>query len=114
MKYAILMILLCTISVTSQAQSQTLTDELIKINFTQASTLEDLEEVKEAMTARNITLTYSEVKFDSGKLKGLKISVDCNDGFSGSASSSWTLFGSVGFSRDYRKDAPTPFRTWSN
>ena len=50
-----------------------------------------------------------EFKQNKSKLAYIKYSVDCNDGFKGSASLSVTKEKKIGFYRDYNNDVNSPF-----
>lgn len=86
--------------------------ELVDITFNSRLTAADLEDIKKRLAELDITIEYTQTKFNKkGKLKGLKIEVDCNDGFSGSAwSPNITKRLHVYFYRDYTTKK-SPFGT---
>lgn len=83
--------------------------------FQQYHTKDILMNIKAEMASMKILLDYTHMAFDAeGRLKELKFTVDCQDGFKGSGSSdNIPKDQSFGFVRDYRKDAVTPFRVGS-
>jgi len=83
----------------------------IEIVFTDNMTQLDLEKIKIGLKKINITLNFDRLEFkqNNGKLANIKYSVDCNDGFKGSASLSITKEKKIGFYRDYNKDVISPF-----
>jgi N-acetylmuramoyl-L-alanine amidase len=83
----------------------------IEIVFTDNMTQRDLEEIKIGLKKINIALNFDRLEFkqNNGKLAYIKYSVDCNDGFKGSASLSITKEKKIGFYRDYNKDVNSPF-----
>ncbi len=83
----------------------------IEIVFTDNMTQRDLEKIKIGLKKINIDLNFEELEFNQNinKLAYIKFSVDCNDGFKGSASLSVTKEKKIGFYRDYNKDVNSPF-----
>ncbi len=83
----------------------------IEVYFQRQHTLQDLQNIREELSVMNIRLDYERMEFDEqGRLIGLGISVDCNDGFSGKAYVSPLPSDlSFGFIRDYRSNAVAPF-----
>ncbi len=86
--------------------------KLVDITFNSRLSEEDLQDIKSRLAKIDISIEYSQLKFNKkGKLKGLKFDVNCNDGFSGSASSpNITKRLHVYFYRDYVNEK-TPFGT---
>jgi len=83
----------------------------VEAYFQQYHTKEILMNIKAEMASMKIQIDYTHMVFDAeGRLKELKFTVDCQDGFKGSAESvNIPKDLSFGFVRDYRKDAKTPF-----
>jgi N-acetylmuramoyl-L-alanine amidase len=83
----------------------------IEIVFTDNMTQHDLEEIKIGLKKINIDLNFEKLEFkqNKSKLAYIKYSVDCNDGFKGSASLSVSQDKKIGFYRDYNKDVNSPF-----
>lgn len=88
-----------------------LLDKRIEIVFTDNMTQRDLEKIKIELKKINIDLNFDRLEFkqNNSKLSYIKYSVDCNDGFKGSASSSFSQEKKIGFYRDYNKDVNSPF-----
>ncbi|MEQ8425131.1 MAG: hypothetical protein RIA63_10510 [Cyclobacteriaceae bacterium] len=89
-------------------------NERIEIIFNNSLNSNDLDDIKMNLKKRGITINYTSLEFDeSKKLKGIAFSVDCHDGFSGSASMKPVGDQKVfGFYRDYSDEyAVSPFGT---
>ena len=71
----------------------------------------ELVMISEHCAKNGIVLSYKIIEYnDDGKLKRLSFRVDCQDGFSGSASTDRLVDNiKFGFFRDYRKGVSTPF-----
>lgn len=85
--------------------------ENIRVIITPQWDVEKLDSTVVALSQRNIIFRYSQLKFDSqNNLKAIRIEVDCNDYYSGGASTD-NLRESLqfGFSRNYNKDADRHF-----
>jgi len=71
---------------------------------------EQLNEFKSKLKKLNIDFNIRKIEFDSdNKITKLKISVDCNDGYKGSATESLKDNGRIGFYRIYSDSTTTPF-----
>jgi len=83
----------------------------VEVFFQQYHNKEILMNIKAEMASMNILLDYTHMAFDAeGRLKELSFTVDCKDGFKGSAASdNIPKDQSFGFVRDYRKDAQSAF-----
>ena len=84
----------------------------IEVIFNGKTTFNELVKLRLDMAEKGISLSYSELKFDrNGGLSEIAFSVNCNDGFSGSAEkSNLNNKNTVGFYRDY-EDKDKPFGT---
>ena len=68
--------------------------------------------VSEFIEEKNIIIDFSGTEFTKGgKIRTVNLNVDCNDGFKGTAKSSSAMLEGqkFGFSRDYTKNAKSPF-----
>lgn len=83
----------------------------VEVFFQHGHTLQDLKNIKAELGAQKILVDYVSMEFDdAGHLKALEFTVDCQDGFKGSAKSADVPDDlTFGFVRDYRTDAATPF-----
>jgi hypothetical protein len=83
----------------------------VEIIFDPSMTLAVLEKIKAGLKKGKIDLNFEKLEFDSadGKLSFIKFSVDCNDGFKGSAGFSLSKDKKIGFYRDYVPRADSPF-----
>jgi len=119
MKYlSILIITLASVLACSSQMDQTPTEPYLNINedyvqviFDTNITQDQLDEIPIKLAEVNITLEYETIEFrKNGKLKEIAFKVDCNDGFSGSASQTFILKSlRTGFYRDYREGATATF-----
>src|SRR5687768_208792 len=85
----------------------------VQVIFNRQLEFNDLVKIKLDLSQKGITINFQKLVFDeSGKLKSIDFKVDCNDGFSGSASeSNLTNQSRFGFYRNYSKEAKSPFGT---
>ncbi len=83
----------------------------VELIFTRQMGFNDLVKAKLDMAEEGITLKYKLLKFDDeGRLSGIAFQVNCNDGFSGSASNLFLSYeDGFGFIRDYRPGSESPF-----
>ncbi len=85
----------------------------VEVFFTHGHTQADLMNIKAELKAQKILIDYNHMVFDAdGHLTELEFTVDCQDGYRGSAKTDSvpddTKFG---FYRDKRTDAVLPFGT---
>jgi len=85
----------------------------IEVYFHSKLKSEDLIEIQKQMSQLGIQLVYTELAFqEDGRLKKISFKVDCNDGFSGSASGNVkSLSNGVGFYRNYQPGVKSAFGT---
>lgn len=83
----------------------------VEVFFQHSHTLTDLNNIKAELGAQKILVDYTHMEFDDeGHLKALKFTVDCQDGYNGSASTDEVPSDlTFGFIRDYRADVAVPF-----
>ncbi|MBK6932138.1 MAG: hypothetical protein IPH12_15230 [Saprospirales bacterium] len=83
----------------------------VEVFFMNVHTKTDLMNIQAELGAQKITLEYTHMKFDAdGHLQELGFTVDCQDGFKGSAKTDQAPADqSFGFYRDYRPGAAQPF-----
>jgi hypothetical protein len=83
----------------------------VEVFFQHSHSKTDLMNIKAELRAQKILIDYTHMAFDdNGHLTELEFSVDCQDGFKGTASST-DIPGdfSFGFIRDFRPGATTAF-----
>lgn len=87
--------------------------ERIEVVFNSTLNMQSLIKIQRETAAKGIDLKYNKLEFDEGgKLTAINFSVDCKDGFYGSAGRSFLSKTSrFGFYRDYSKNAVSPFGT---
>ncbi len=90
----------------------TITDEKVICTISQTTTIEQLKQYKAALLAKkNIQLDIEQIDVNqNGLITTLKISVDCHDGFKGSAQLTFKDEKTkMNFYRVYRKGVDSPF-----
>lgn len=96
---------LCTMMLMSFITDKWLTigSERVELVFNSEMQSDDLDEIKTRLAEVDITIDYVESSFnENGYLTSIDFQVDCNDGYSGSASSKkLTSVARIGFYRDY-------------
>ena len=107
-KILLLLAFVCLALPTLDAQ----TARRVEVFFQHAHSQQDLMNIKAELGAQKILLEYTHMKFDdSGHLVELDFTVDCQDGFKGSAKSLAVPSDfSFGFVRDYRDSSTIPFQ----
>ena len=87
--------------------------ENLFLTITSSTKKEELSNISaEFKDQKNILIDFSKSDFDNnGVIKNLNISVDCQDGFSGSthASSLFLKMNDYGFYRNYSENVESPF-----
>jgi hypothetical protein len=85
----------------------------VEIIFNRHTGFTELLLIKAHLEKKSIILDYKKIEFNKkGELIALSFTVNCQDGFSGSASTdNLTTDKSFGFYRDYSKGAESPFGT---
>ena len=91
-----------------------ISQDIVSLRIGSYTTQKELQAIKEQLKEqKNIDIDFSDSEFTSrGRIKKLSLKVDCNDGFNGKLVN-WSKGldrDDVGFMRDYRDDAPKPFR----
>ena len=79
------------------------------VRIFKSTTKSELEEFKSEGKELNIDITYENLEFINGEIEAITLKVDCNDGFSGTASTTNIPESGIGFIRDYREGADIPF-----
>lgn len=108
-KFLLLFAFICLSLPALQAQQS----RRIEVFFTHGHTKSDLMNIQAELKAQKILLEYNHMAFDAeGHLTELEFTVDCQDGYKGTAKSTSipddTQFG---FYRDKRSGAALPFGT---
>jgi len=87
--------------------------DLVEVSFNSSLDFPALVDIKNQLSTLGISLDYNNLEFqENGKLKSISFSVDCHDGFKGSASATFTTQEkTIGFYRDYNENAKIPFGT---
>jgi len=114
MKYlAIVFILFISFGTVYSQTSNTTKTNKVKAEFNNSMNFEALVDIKKEMADLGIELDYLTIEFqENGQLKSISFKVDCNDGFAGSASATFSRKDyNIGFFRDYSKNARVPFKT---
>lgn len=83
--------------------------EVFIVRIFKSTTKAELEEYKSEAKELNIDIIYENLEFINGEIEAITLKVDCNDGFSGTASTTNIPESGIGFIRDYREGADIPF-----
>jgi len=117
MKYlSILAILILSFNPSYAQDYLTITDDRIEVSIDSNANAADLEDIKVQLSQVDITLEYPILEFNKdGRLKEISFTVDCNDGYKGSASKEFSFInrGLIGFYRDYNNFFKNAFGTFS-
>lgn len=107
-KILVLLAFICFTLPTLSAQSA----RRVEVYFTHFHTKTDLMNIKAELKAQKILVDYTEMAFDNdGHLTELSFTVDCQDGFKGSAyTTEVPEDNTFGFIRDPRPNAETPLK----
>ena len=82
----------------------------VLLSIDKNTTYEQLSQYKNDLKKLNIDLNIKRIEFDSdNKIKSLKISVDCNDGYKGNATQSLDGNEKIGFYRIYNDTTSSAF-----
>lgn len=85
----------------------------VEVLFYNSHTKSDLMNIKAELGAQKIAIDYTHLVFDNdGRLKEIEFTVDCQDGFKGSAKTTEVPGageGKFGFYRDPRQGVASPF-----
>jgi len=86
-------------------------DQRIEVVFTRNLKYNDLVQIKRDLAANGISIEYLKLEFDKKRnLKKIEFIVECNDGFTGKASTSNLSSGKkFGFYRDFDEDSNNRF-----
>jgi hypothetical protein len=79
------------------------------VKIFKSTTRAELEKYKAEAKELDIDIEYENLEIIDGKIEAITLKVDCNDGFSGTASTTNIPESGIGFIRDYREDADIPF-----
>jgi len=86
----------------------------IEVVFTDQMDFNNLARIKLDLSQKGILINYNKLEFTKeGCLTFIDFSVDCKDGFKGSAEDKLINKSHFGFYRDYADDAKSPFATGS-
>jgi hypothetical protein len=111
----VLVLLLLSFVVSAPEAGLDITEDRVRLTLDRHTSSQELEQFKKDLwEKKEIRLNIVSVQYGlTGKIKFLKISVDCNDGFKGEASSTFLNDSHrIGFSR-YYDDAENPFEIGS-
>ncbi|SMG40312.1 Outer membrane protein beta-barrel domain-containing protein [Marivirga sericea] len=80
-----------------------------EVRIFETSSRAELEKFKTEASNRGIDVTYENLQIINGKIDAITLKVDCNDGFSGTASTTNIPDSGIGFIRDYSEGSEVPF-----
>ncbi|MGM0582523.1 MAG: outer membrane beta-barrel protein [Bacteroidota bacterium] len=70
----------------------------------------ELDKIKEDASKKGIDIAYENLQIINGKIEAITLKVDCNDGYSGTASTTNMPESGIGFIRDYSAKADAHFQ----
>lgn len=70
----------------------------------------ELDKIKEDASKNGIDIDYENLQIINGKIEAITLKVDCNDGYSGTASTTNMPESGIGFIRDYSANADAHFQ----
>ncbi len=85
-------------------------EDVYVVRIYETTSYKQLQRYKEEAAQRGIEIDYENLTIINSKIDGLKMTVDCNDGFSGSFTVTEVPESGVGFVRDYSENADSPFK----
>jgi hypothetical protein len=80
------------------------------VQILETTTRTELEKIKEEAAKRGIDIKYENLELINGKIEAISLKVDCNDGYSGTASTTNMPDSGIGFIRDYSANADAHFQ----
>ncbi len=86
-----------------------ITNEKIILLIDENTTKQELENYREKLKEKDITLSFNKLKFDNNKISYLELAVSCKNGPSGTASGEPSAKDKIGFYRVFDKNAPSNF-----
>jgi hypothetical protein len=80
------------------------------VQILESTSRAELEKIKEDAAKRGIDIKYENLEIINGKIDAITLKVDCNDGYSGTASTTNMPESGIGFIRDYSANADAHFQ----
>jgi len=97
------------IRIGEEAEGQIQNEGVFVVRIFKSTKRAELEKFKTEAQELNIDIEYENLEIIDGEIEAITLKVDCNDGFSGTASTTNIPASGIGFIRDYREDADIPF-----
>lgn len=85
-------------------------NDIYKVQIFATTTRIELERIKEKAAERGIDIEYETLEIINGKIEAITLKVDCNDGYSGTASTTNMPESGIGFIRNYSANATAHFQ----
>jgi len=85
-------------------------DDRYVVQIFETTSRTELEKIKEEASKKGIDITYENLQIINGKVEAITLKVDCNDGYSGTASTTNMPESGIGFIRDYSANADVNFQ----
>lgn len=113
MKFIIACMLLFAFGQVKTQSTVIFEDEYVEVYFDNQMDIEELVDIKQKLSERDIQLDFMSLTFnDNGLLEGISFNVDCKDGNTGTAARSFLADQeSVGFYRSFSEGASPLFGT---
>jgi len=80
------------------------------VQILESTSRTELDKIKEDAAKRGIDIEYENLQIINGKIDAITLKVDCNDGYSGTASTTNMPESGIGFIRDYSANADAHFQ----
>ncbi len=92
------------------SELSTKSNDRYKVQIFESTSRAELEKIKDEASKRGIDITYENLQIIDGRIEAITLKVDCNDGYSGTASTTNMPESGIGFIRDYSANADAHFQ----
>jgi hypothetical protein len=92
------------------SELSTKSNDRYKVQILETTSRAELDKIKEEAAKRGIDIEYENLQIINGKIEAITLKVDCNDGYSGTASTTNMPESGIGFIRDYSNNADASFQ----
>ncbi|WP_296622115.1 outer membrane beta-barrel protein [Marivirga sp.] len=92
------------------SELSTKSNDLYKVQILETTSRTELDRIKEEASKRGIEIAYENLQIINGRIEAITLKVDCNDGYSGTASTTNMPESGIGFIRDYSANADAHFQ----
>ncbi|WP_375578544.1 hypothetical protein ABWH96_16155 [Marivirga tractuosa] len=92
------------------SELSTKSNDQYKVQILKTTSRAELEKIKEDASKKGIDIEYENLQIINGEIEAITLKVDCNDGYSGTASTTNMPESGIGFIRDYSANADAHFQ----